>query len=139
MLPTYEKNARITITTGGSLSEDAFADWEAPIAADGEKSVTVDAYLKRIHPTSRAGMNPQRGVDEVAEQYLGFVWPPAKLPMLFGERQICDVRFTDGSEREGQAEITRRVISSKRLLQRMNDGGDRIEVRFVGQLRGVKP
>jgi hypothetical protein len=139
MLPTYEKNARITITTGGSLPEDAFADWETPVTADGEKSITVDAYLKRIQPTSKSGVNAQRGVDEAAEQYLGFVWPPAKLPPLFGERQICEVRFTDGSEREGQAEITRRVMSSKKLLQQTNDGGDRIEVRFCGQLRGVKP
>jgi hypothetical protein len=138
MLPVYEKNATITIKTGGTFNSAALDDWEATPAKTGAVStVTVDAYLKRIRPNGSTNPNNQRGVDETLDQYIGFIWPPHQLPADFGNRQICNVEFTDGSEREGEAEVTRRVMAAKQLLQALNNNGDRIEVRFAAQLRGV--
>jgi hypothetical protein len=138
MLPTYKKNARITIKTGGSFSATALDDWESTPEKSGQfPALVMDAYLKRIQPAAKTNPNNQRGTDETLDQYLGFIWPPDQLPADFGNRQICEVEFTDGSERKGEAEVTRRVMAAKDLLQSMNDNGDRIEVRFAAQLRGV--
>jgi hypothetical protein len=143
MLSVYEINAKITIPRGGEFVDDVFTDalgdWESiPQKQDQQPSVVLDAYLKHISPVAKTARNPQRGADETLDHYLGFIWPPAKLPKDFGSRQICEIEFTDGSERKGQAEVTRRVISAKTMMRRNNDGGDRIEVRFASQLRGVK-
>jgi hypothetical protein len=138
MLSTYKKNARITVKTGGSFNATALDDWEStPVKSGQSPDLVFDAYLKRIQPAAKTNPNNQRGTDETLDQYLGFIWPPAHLPADFGNRQICKVEFTDGSEREGDAEVTRRVMAAKDLLQSMNDNGDRIEVRFAAQLRGV--
>jgi hypothetical protein len=138
MLPIYKKNALITVKTGGSFSSTALDDWEStPVKSGQSPDLVFDAYLKRIQPAAKTNPNYQRGTDETLDQYLGFIWPPAHLPADFGNRQVCEVEFTDGSERKGQAEVTRRVMAAKDLLQSMNDGGDRIEVRFAAQLRGV--
>jgi hypothetical protein len=138
MLSIYKKNARITVKRGGSFDATALGNWEStPTKEGGLPDLVLDAYLKRIHPAAKTASNNQRGTDEALDQYLGFIWPPAKLPKDFGNRQICQIEFTDGSERKGEAEVTRRVMAAKDLLQSMNDGGDRIEVRFAAQLRGV--
>lgn len=137
MLSVYEKNALIKIKTGGSFDEESFDDWESAPTKLGESVVTLEAYLHRGGSTLKTSSNSQRGVDEALDKYHGFIWPPAKLPANFGNRQHCEIEFTDGSERKGIAEVTRRPIASKRLLQRMNDDGDRIEVTFAAQLVGV--
>lgn len=138
MLSIYQKNARITVKTGGAFTSTALDDWESTPSKSGQNpDLVLDAYLKRIRPAAHTNPNNQRGTDETLDQYLGFIWPPHQLPADFGNRQICQVEFTDGSERKGQAEVTRRVMAAKALLQSMNDGGDRIEVRFASQLRGV--
>lgn len=137
MLPIYEKNALITIPIEEEITVDVLSDWESPPQTADAAPIVLDAYLKRIRPQLSTGTNTQRGVDEATEQYIGFIWPPKKLPTTFGNRQMCSVQFTDGSQRSGEAEVTRRVVSAKSLLQEMNDNGDRIEVRFSAQLRGV--